>query len=67
MRSRLYWNCSRENGRLEIDDRGEMEFKVENRTSGKSVVLMARPKPEGGEKGKDYWLSRSFEELFEVK
>lgn len=60
-------NCSRENGRLEIDDRGEMEFKVENRTSGKSVVLMARPKPEGGEKGKDYWLSRSFEELFEVK
>ena len=44
-----------------------MEFKAENRTSGKSVVLMARPKPEGGEKGKDYWLNRNFEELFEVK
>ena len=41
---------------MEIDDRGEMEFKVENRTSGKSVVLMARPKPEGGEKGYPLYL-----------
>ena len=59
--------CSRENGRLEIDDSGEMEFKIENRTSGKSVVLLAKPKPEGSEKGDDYWLNRNFEELFEVK
>lgn len=59
--------CSIENGRLEIDDRGEMEFKIENRTSGKSVVLLAKPKPEDSEKGEDYWLNRNFEELFEVK
>ena len=44
-----------------------MEFKIENRTSGKCVVLMAKPKPEGSEKGEDYWLNRNFEELFEVK
>ena len=59
--------CSRENGRLEIDDRGEMLFEIENRTSGKSVVLLAKPKPEGSEKGRDYWLSRKYEELFEIK
>lgn len=59
-------NCSRENSRLEIEDRDEMEFEVENRSSGKSVVLLAKPKPEGSEKGKNSLKPQGFGEAFVV-
>lgn len=60
-------DCSRENGRLEIDNRGEMEFEIRNSTTGKSAVLLAKPKPEGAPKGKDYWLDGQYTDLFEIK
>ncbi len=55
--------CSRENGRPEIDGRGRRQFEIENRTAGKSVVLLAKPKP----KGSDYRLNSKYEELFDIK
>ncbi len=49
-----------------IYDSDEMKFTIENRSTGRSVVLLAKPKPKGSEKGEKYYLHSKYEDLFEV-
>ncbi len=61
--------CSVGKGNLLFHMTGKQAFSFYDRSSGKSVRLVLKPKPQGMKKGESlsYYLNRPAEELFEVK
>lgn len=61
--------CSVGKGNLLFHLTGKQAFSFYDRSSGKSVRLVLKPKPQGMKKGESlsYYLDRSAEDLFEVK